>query len=100
MHLVVKLVVLVFVNIVPLGGEHKGPGKLGISIEGTNACQNVAKIQIKGFPTDYNLFSNKSGTIGKVIVDDLVEFYCILVGESQTLANLQTSMRSSTGWRH
>ena len=49
-HLMVQPVLLLLVDIVPLGGEHKGPGKLGISVEGTNACYNVAKIQIEGLP--------------------------------------------------
>jgi hypothetical protein len=95
-HLVVQPVLLLLVNIVPLGGEHKGPRKLGISIEGTNAFHNVAKIQIEGLPADYDLFSDESGTIWKVFVDDLVKLYCILVREAQALANLWTSMRSST----
>jgi hypothetical protein len=81
-HLMVQPVLLLLVNIVPLGGEHKGSGKLGISIEGTNACHNVTKIQIEGLPADYDLFSDKLGTIWKVIVDDLVKLYCILVRES------------------
>ena len=96
-HLMVQTVLLLLVDIVPLGGEHKGPGKLGISIEGTNACHNVAEIQIEGLPADYDLFSDESGTIWKVIVDDPVELSCILVRESQTLANLWALMRSSTG---
>ena len=82
MHFMVKPVLLLFINIVPFGGEHKGPGKLGISIEGTNARHNVSKIEIKGFPTDDNLFPNKLGTIWKVIINDPVEFYSILVRES------------------
>jgi hypothetical protein len=92
----IQLVFLLLVDIMPLGGEHKGPSKLGISIVGTNACHNVTKIQIEGLPADYDLFSDESGTIWKVIVDQLVKLCCILVRESQALVNLWISMRWST----
>jgi hypothetical protein len=92
----IQLVFLLLIDIMPLGGEHKGPSKLGISIVGTNACHNVTKIQIEGLPADYDLFSDESGTIWKVIVDQLVKLCCILVRESQALVNLWISMRWST----
>jgi hypothetical protein len=95
----IQTVFLLLVDIVPLGGEHKGPSKLGISIEGMNACHNVTKIQIEGLPANYDLFSDESGTIRKVVVDELVKLCCILVQESQALANLWISMRWSTGWK-
>jgi hypothetical protein len=89
----IETLLLVLVSVVSLRGEDKGRSKLGISVEGTNACDNVAKIYIEGLPANYNLFSDKWGTIWKVIVKDLVQICCTLVRESQALGNLWALMR-------
>jgi hypothetical protein len=92
----IETVLLVLISVVSLRGENKGWSEFGISIQGTNACHNVTKIYVEGLPANYDLFSDECGTIWKVIVNDLIEIYCILVRESQALVNLWVLMRSRT----
>ncbi len=93
MHIEIHSNGLVWVRVVPLGGEHEYARKLGVAIERTDAGDNVAVEDLERLSSDDDFASYETRTArGEVIVDDRIELPDILERQSEQFDKLDSEL--------
>ncbi len=89
MHVEIHSDSLVRVRVMSLWGEHKYTRKLGVTIEGTDAGDDIAVEDLECLTSDNDFAPYETRTTGgKVVVYDCVELTDVLERQSQQLDKL------------